>query len=1789
MFATCAASVLALTLLGANPVDGNRLAYLDGHDIYYPHANFPKLITPQWVGEDGVEAVVILAIDDMRDPAKYEAYLRPILQRLKQIDGRAPISIMTCAVKPDDPQLQTWLQEGLSLEVHTFDHPCPLLQGGDFAKAKGTYDKCVDLMFNIPNNAPVAFRMPCCDSLNTVSPRFYKEIFNKTTPNGKFLQISSSVFQVYTAADPTIPRELLFDADGKERFRKYFPKGLKRGDQTHDRFVNYIENYPYPYVIDRLCWEFPCMTPSDWEANFLHQPNNPQTVEDMKAALDITVHKQGVLNLVFHPHGWIKAEQVNELIDHAVAKHGKKVKFLTFKEALERLNKNLLRDYPIRKRDGSSNGTLMADFDQDGYLDILLLGNEVSVTRLWDHSSTSWKNYPGPATSKSNAFHPINARLLSADTPSIICRDRERRVRDWQWNSHRRKWEELEFLSQLFIRIDDKKRFDEATLANVQLTTIDDVEKWNLISIVQPLDGAKPFVLHPYDDDDSKRVDEWIPDGVALCDANGNDRGVRFVDVDEDGYPDLIWSGAKDYGIHLFDGAGTGWSVKLLSGTRGSKPADQELPPIVRADGTDNGFFVRDRALHWMNEDTEDRPNLIVSWDFDKLLGDRLPAAKTPRAAVESMRPRPGFAVELMAHEPAVMDPVAFQWGPDGKLWVVEMADYPNGIDGRGQPGGRVRFLEDADGDGQYEKSTLFLDGVPFPNGVHPWKNGVLVSAAPDIFFAADTNGDGTADLREVLYTGFGEGNQQHRVNGFTWGLDGWLYLANGDSGGAITSVKTGEKLDLRGRDLRIHPETGQMDAVTGQSQFGRARDDWGHWFGNNNSRPLFHYVLEDQYLRRNPHYAAPDPRKDVSVQPGNAPVFPASKTLSRFNDFHTANRFTSACSAIVTGELRAESLGLRAGEEAASSSGPLAPVLGGEGRGEGASAPKDKPPHPNPLPRSGGEGTEPKTTAPLSSSGPQPLALSPQLSFVSEPVHNLVHCEVLRPDGVSFTSQRLPDEQQSEFLASTDNWFRPTQLRIGPDGALWIADMYRLVIEHPQWIPQEWQEKLNVRAGDDKGRLWRMYPTGEKPRAVPRLDKLTTAELVAALDSTNRWQRDMAHQLLLERNDKAAVPELEKLLRSDKPQARLQALCVLEGLEALSSETLLTSLRDDHSGVRRWAIRFCAGRAELPNDEKYQQRFVESLTKVIFDSDPSVQLEAINALGEIDVPEFGTALLAGLAVVHESDRYLTAAIFSSLTAQSIQEFATILAALPEQAQLTDRLQADVIAQLVAFDQPEGLWPILRSSLNRSPADWTDSDARLLDRFLTSMATRNHPWKNWTAGEAAALSVRLTERLADAAAFARNDTKPLEQRVRSARLSRYAKWPQADLADTLAKWLQPTQPPELQLAAVELFRSRGDAALTTAVIGRWRELSPNTRNAVREALLSRTSGCVALLDAVAAGTLAVPDFDAATRQRLLDHLDGSLRKRAEELLGATTSQARAEVIARYQPVVHNGGDATRGGELFRKTCAQCHKLGEVGHIVGPDLRSLTDKSPEAMLTAVLDPNRAVETKYLTYTAVTAQGQSFTGLLASETATSLTLLAAEGKEHAILRADLEQLVAANKSLMPEGLEKDFSAEAMADLIAFVRANVPLPQRKEFPGNAPQTVIADADGKLALLPAAAEIYGPTIVLESQHGNLGWWSSADDHAVWTVDVPQSGKYRVEIVWACDPQAAGHRLVIDGGKKPFTHRVTATANWDDYQTATIGEIELDADVRRITLRPASRPLPALMDLKSVVLIPEK
>ncbi|MFP6738151.1 MAG: PVC-type heme-binding CxxCH protein, partial [Planctomycetota bacterium] len=265
--------------------------------------------------------------------------------------------------------------------------------------------------------------------------------------------------------------------------------------------------------------------------------------------------------------------------------------------------------------------------------------------------------------------------------------------------------------------------------------------------------------------------------------------------------------------------------------------------------------------------------------------------ASGKEASLAAFEVREGFRIELVAAEPLVMDPVAIDWGADGRLWVAEMADYPMGIDGKGKPGGRVRFLEDTDGDGRYDSSVLFLDGLNFPTGVKAWKDGVLVTVAPEILFARDTNGDGRADVREVLYKGFSEGNQQLRVNGLRWGLDNWLHCASGAhhggyaKGNKVTSVKTGETIVLGSRDFRIRPGPGLLDPQSGPSQFGRNRDDWGNWFGVQNSHPLWHYVLRDHHLRRNPYFVSPNPKNQV-VTPSNPRVYTAKSPQKRFHSF---------------------------------------------------------------------------------------------------------------------------------------------------------------------------------------------------------------------------------------------------------------------------------------------------------------------------------------------------------------------------------------------------------------------------------------------------------------------------------------------------------------------------------------------------------------------------------------------------------------------------------------------------------------------------------------------------------------------------------------------------------------------------------------------------------------------------------------------------------------------------------------------------------------------------------------
>ncbi|HID76178.1 MAG TPA: dehydrogenase, partial [Planctomycetaceae bacterium] len=543
-------SLLMLLASVAAPPHGNRLAYLDGPcDPYYPGMDTARLVTPQWIGQPEVEAAVVLAIDDMRETEKYERFLRPILQRLKRIDGRAPVSIMSPRVDPADARLPQWLEEGLSIETHTYDHPCPLFQGGDLSRAKVTFDRCIDLLCQIPNYRPVAFRMPCCDSMNSVSPRFFSEIFNRTTPRGHFLTVDSSVFLLFTSDDRQLPRSVVLDEGAHERFRPYVPA---------DRImVNLIENYPYPYVIGRLCWEIPPVMPSDWDAQHRNGRCSPKSVEDYKAAIDAVVIKQGVFSICFHPHGWIGNDQIVELVDYAASRYGRRIQFLTFREVYERLVENLLGGDPLRTAAGGDNGVRVLDVNNDGYMDVVVGNGRTRLTRIWDSARKRWHEAPFPVllVDARSRPRPVRFAVLQPDGYASLF-DPESGL----WH----------FDGQGWIQLAEGARGKPGR---------GETEPWAVVFRDLDGDGICEWIGGPPGSEGLKRYRrsgsrEWwettcrpaLPEGTALVDAKGRDAGLRFVDVDEDGHLDLVFSNAQRYSVHLFTSLEAGWSRLVLAG-----------------------------------------------------------------------------------------------------------------------------------------------------------------------------------------------------------------------------------------------------------------------------------------------------------------------------------------------------------------------------------------------------------------------------------------------------------------------------------------------------------------------------------------------------------------------------------------------------------------------------------------------------------------------------------------------------------------------------------------------------------------------------------------------------------------------------------------------------------------------------------------------------------------------------------------------------------------------------------------------------------------------------------------------------------------------------------------------------------------------------------------------------------------------------------------------------------------------------------------------------------------------
>ncbi|MCH7686002.1 MAG: c-type cytochrome [Planctomycetes bacterium] len=977
----------------------------------------------------------------------------------------------------------------------------------------------------------------------------------------------------------------------------------------------------------------------------------------------------------------------------------------------------------------------------------------------------------------------------------------------------------------------------------------------------------------------------------------------------------------------------------------------------------------------------------------EKSLAEELPRIKAVEVkdALKTFAVQKGFHLELVAAEPDVSDPVDACFDENGRMYVAEMHGYPfsheptrlNPKGGGKYNAGIIRLLEDTDGDGRMDRSIQFADDITWPTSVCCYRGGLFVLAPPHIHYFKDTDGDGVADVREIVFTGFDRSNVQSLANNMKWTLENRIALAGGRNPGKL-KYQGKEILSLGRTDLSFDPVTRTVTPITGGVQYGHSLDDWGNRFVCSNSNHIQHVVYPYRYLKRNPYFAVSGAIRSISAEGPASPVFrrssaepwrivrtrrrvsdPAFKARLSYTEQFAIGFFTSATGVTIY----------------RGSAYPL------EYRGN---------------------------------------------AFIGDVGGNLIHRKTVQAKGASFVATRA--DQNAEFIASTDNWFRPVNFVNAPDGTLYILDMYRETIEHPHSIPQDMKEHLFLESGDDRGRIYRLMAPNTKRISAPKLGGMTSVELVRQLESGNAWNRETAQRLLWERQDPAAVSTLEALVKSSKvPPARLHALYTLDGLSALKPNLLLHALQDASAGIREHAVRL----SEKHLDSSPE--LVKTLAAMTNDPSHRVRFQLAFSLGETS-HEDAVRGLARLARNNGNDADIRTALLTSVHGKADR----LAVELIRDAEFSKRTEGIILigelAKIIGAGNKSQPALKLLAAVTALP-DRLDLQQRVLQSLGRGLSRRGSSvTKLLSEKSAEEIRGRIQELFQRAVETAGNQKRSLNDRTVAIRLLAFADYQTA--AKHLPKYLSPQVPQRLQLAAVEALADQKNDRVGKLLLAEWRGYSPKVRRDVVDALLSSTKRIDALFAAVESKQVQRSEIERDKKQLLLNHPNANVRSRSRKLFGNEVSSDRAKVVAAYQKTLDLEGDIQRGGKLFEKNCSICHKVGDKGHQVGPDFASVLNKSDADLIISILDPNREAQPNFTSYTLITQQGRIHTGIITAETATSITLRRAEGKQDVILRSNIDMLVSSGKSIMPEGLEKDISPQQLADLLKFIRTIKPV---------------------------------------------------------------------------------------------------------------------------------------------------
>ncbi|HVK08116.1 MAG TPA: PVC-type heme-binding CxxCH protein [Gemmataceae bacterium] len=965
---------------------------------------------------------------------------------------------------------------------------------------------------------------------------------------------------------------------------------------------------------------------------------------------------------------------------------------------------------------------------------------------------------------------------------------------------------------------------------------------------------------------------------------------------------------------------------------------------------------------------------------------------KTPADALRAFEVKAGFKVELVVAAPLVQSPMACDFDEDGRLYVVELPEY-NAYAVPKPPGkGRVVRLDDTDGDGVYDKRTVFADSLDYPTGVICWDGGVYVGAAPDLLYLKDTNGDGMADVRQVKLTGFGKDKAgEGQLNSFRWTPDNRILISTGLDGGELAHPsKRGETLSVRGMNVLLDPRTNAWERTSGGGQHGMSLDDWGRVFVSGNSDPIHVLAYDARYVPENSGVRAP--AAAVNVLPSG-----------KFTKLHRISEVEPW--RVLRTRLRKEGK-IPGSDEGGTPSGFFTGATGVTVyRGDAF-----------------------------------PAEYRGDL-FVGEVANNLVFRAKLKPNGVLPVAERADPDK--EFLASRDTWFRPVQFANAPDGCLYVLDMSRELIEGAAFLAPEVMKSVDPVNGFDKGRIWRVVPDGFRRPAPPKLGKAATAELVKLLDHPNGWHRDTAARLLYQRQDKAAVEPLKSLVKSAKaPQGRVHALHSLAGMKALDADVLQIGLADDEARVREHAVRLCEG--QYHPEKGLPRTLTRDLWDRRIDPDPAVRVQLAYTLGrpaslagkvQKDFPTASAApVFVQLAIKDIADPWMRLALLASMSPpEQSQVFADL--ARSRYFRTSEHGPGFLLAlgERVAAATDEINGPVLFDAVSRL-ANEDPPMARSLLNIVRTRGSANTLQHFDDPNMAAQVKLVTDTLLANAVRTARDGRLPPETRVTAVRDLTIL--PFREATPILKELLQPAQPPLVQAEAVETVGRFGDDGGPALLLAAWPAMTPQVRATATEVWLGRNNWVPAFLDAVEEGKIARGDLDPARAAQLRKAPARNISARAAKLFAPPAD--RQKVFEAYRPALAQKGDAARGKAVFAKNCAACHKLEGVGEDVGADLKAVRDRGLEGVLLNILDPNREVKPQFLTYMVELKAGRQVSGMLTAETPTGFTVRRPDGKIEAVRRADVESLKSTGLSYMPEGLEKQIDPAAMADLLAYLNS-------------------------------------------------------------------------------------------------------------------------------------------------------